>query len=91
MTAQLIASGIENMQIQYGVTTTGGTRFYNASDVAAADWASVSAVRIWLLSRSTTAEPGLTNTSTYTIGDQTVTVNDAFQRQVFPLVVQLRN
>ena len=91
MTAQLIASGIENMQIQYGVTNAGGTRFYNASDVAATDWVDVSAVRIWLLARSTTAEPGLANTSTYTIGDQTVTVNDAFQRQVFPLVVQLRN
>lgn len=91
MTAQLIASGIENMQIQYGVTTSAGTRFYNASDVPASEWTSVTAVRIWLLARSTTAEPGFTNTSTYVIGDQSITVNDAFQRQVFPLVVQLRN
>jgi type IV pilus assembly protein PilW len=91
MTAQLIASGIENMQIQYGVTTAAGTRFYDASTVPASEWPQVVAVRIWLLARSTTAEPGLTNTSTYTLGDQTITVNDGFQRQVFPLVVQLRN
>ena len=62
-----------------------------ASGVAAADWPNVTAVRIWLLARSVTAEPGLANTSTYTMGDQTVTVSDGFQRQLFPLVVQLRN
>jgi type IV pilus assembly protein PilW len=91
MTAQLIASGIENMQIQYGVTTAAGTRFYDASAVPASEWVNVVAVRLWLLARSTTAEPGLTNTSTYAMGDQSVAVNDGFQRQVFPLVVQLRN
>ena len=47
-------------------------------------------MRIWLLARSTDSEPGYVNTSTYAMGDQTVTVNDAYQRQVFPLVVQLR-
>jgi type IV pilus assembly protein PilW len=91
MSAQLIASGIENMQIQYGVTTPGGTRYYDASTVPATEWGSVTAVRVWLLARSTTAEPDLSNTSTYAIGDQSITVNDNFQRQVFPLVVQLRN
>jgi type IV pilus assembly protein PilW len=89
LTPQLIASGIENMQIQYGVTTD-GTAFGNANTIAAADWANVTAVRIWLLARSTDTEPGYVNTSTYTMGGQPVTVNDSYQRQVFPLIVQLR-
>ena len=90
MTAQLIASDIENMQVQYGVNTAAGTRFYNASAVPASLWTSVVSVRLWLLARSTDVEPGYANTSTYTIGDQTITASDGFQRQVFPLVVQLR-
>lgn len=94
LTAQLIASGIENMQVQYGITASGGTRFLDASAVAAADWPNVVAVRLWLLARSSTVEPGYANTSSYAMGDRTgdnaYTVNDGFQRQVFPLVVQLR-
>ena len=90
LNAQLIASGIENMQVQYGVSSSSGTKFLDAQNVAAADWANVTAVRIWLLARSTETEPGYTNTSTYTMGDQPVTVNDSYQRQVLPLVVQLR-
>jgi len=91
MSAQLVASGIENMQVQYAVKTATGTRYQEASAVAASDWTNVVAVRLWLLARSADAEPGYTNTTTYTMGDQTVTVNDHFQRQLFPLVVQLRN
>ena len=53
MTAQLVASNIENMQVQYGVNTAAGMQFYNASDVPAALWANVVAVRLWLLARST--------------------------------------
>ena len=59
MTAQLIASGIENMQVQYGVSTEAGMRFYDASTVPASLWTSVVAVRLWLLARSTTPEPGI--------------------------------
>jgi len=91
MSAQLIASGIENMQVQYGVSTVGGTRYYDASTVPASLWTSVVAVRLWLLARSTDAEPNYSNTSSYTMGDKTVTASDGFQRQVFPLVVQIRN
>jgi len=90
MTAQLVASNIENMQVQYGVATAAGTRFYNASDVPASEWTSVVAVRLWLLARGTDVDDSYTNTSTYAMGDQTVTASDGYQRQVFPLVVQLR-
>jgi type IV pilus assembly protein PilW len=90
MTKQLIASGIENMQVQYGVLANGAVTFHDAADVSAAEWVNVVAARIWLLARSTDAESGFSNTSTYTIGDQTITVADGYTRQVFPLVVQLR-
>jgi type IV pilus assembly protein PilW len=94
LTPQLVASGIENMQIQYGIQATDATgttlRFLNASQVDAADWDNVTAVRVWLLARSSDAEPGYSNTSTYTMGDQTVTVADGIPRQVFPVVVELR-
>ncbi len=90
MSAQLIASGIENMQVQYGVNTAAGTRFYDASTVPASLWGNVVAVRLWLLARSTTAEPAYTNTASYTMGDQTITASDGFQRQAFPVVVQIR-
>jgi type IV pilus assembly protein PilW len=95
MTPQLVASDIENMQVQYGVSTPAGMRFYDASALPASLWTSVVAVRLWLLARSTDAEPGYRNTSSYTMGDQTypdrsVTPSDGFQRQVFPLVVQVR-
>jgi type IV pilus assembly protein PilW len=90
LSAQLIASGIENMQVQYGVGSSSGTKFINADAMAATDWVNVTAVRIWLLARSADIEPGYTNTSTYAMGDQPVTVNDSYQRQVLPLVVQLR-
>jgi type IV pilus assembly protein PilW len=90
MTPQLVASDIENMQVQYGVSTTAGMRFYDASAVPASLWTSVVAVRLWLLARSTDAEPGYTNTSTYAMADQSITASDGFQRQAFPLVVQIR-
>ena len=91
MTKQLIASGIENMQVQYGVLANGAVTFHDAAAVtAAAEWANVVAARIWLLARSTDAESGYSNTSTYAIGDQTITAADGYPRQVFPLVVQLR-
>jgi len=99
MSAQLVASGIENMQVQYGVRTTTGptpeTRYYDASAVPATLWTSVTSVRLWLLARSTTPDPSNVSTAAYPMGDQTypdrsTTPTDGFQRQLFTLVVQIR-
>jgi type IV pilus assembly protein PilW len=95
MSAQLIASGIENMQVQYGVSTDAGVRYYNASDVTSDLWTSVISVRLWLLARSTTVDTGNVSTAAYAMGDVTypdrsTTASDGFQRQLFPLVVQIR-
>lgn len=97
MARELVASGIERMQVQYGRLTTAldaqyldtlpGTSF----DTGSTAWDDVNAVRIWLLARSMTPEPGYQNTQTYPMGDQPLTANDSLRRQLFSAVVQLRN
>lgn len=101
MSAELVASNVEDMQIQYGrLMTDLNTQFYNANSVSTtatsttttpSEWDDVSIVRIWLLVRATNKEPGYTNTNTYTLGDKSITVNDNYRREVFSTIVQLRN
>lgn len=102
MDRELVASGIEHLQVQYGklsTTTPVTTQFLDtltgsSSDTVATDWDNVNAVRIWLLARNETAEPGYANTNVYVMGDQTYGFSaapDGFRRQLFTTVVQLRN
>jgi len=97
MVDELVASGIERMQVQYGrLTTAPDTQYLNtvagtSSDALETAWDEVNSVRIWLLARNTTAEPGLSNTTTYAMGDANFTAGDNFRRQLFTTVVQLRN
>ncbi len=102
MSRELVASGIEHLQVQYGMLTTGTpatTRFFDtltgtSSNTAVSDWDNVNSVRIWLLARNETTEPGYVNNNRYVMGDQTydyAAAPDGFRRQVFSTVVQLRN
>lgn len=107
MTSELVASGIERFQVQYGrLATDLNTQYLNAdailnqssgvaatsSDTVSTDWDDVNSVRIWLLSRNSTAEPGYVNTTPYALGDLPAFIpNDGFRRQLFSTVVQLRN
>jgi type IV pilus assembly protein PilW len=97
MADELVASGIERMQVQYGrLTTAPDTQYLDtlagtSSDAASTAWDEVNSVRIWLLARNATPEPGYRNTTTYAMGDSPYTVNDSFRRQMFSTVVQLRN
>jgi type IV pilus assembly protein PilW len=97
MVDELVASGIERMQVQYGrLTTAPDTQYFNtlagnSSDAAETAWDEVNSVRIWLLARNTTPEPGFVNNTTYAMGDSNVTPGDNFRRQLFTTVVQLRN
>jgi type IV pilus assembly protein PilW len=96
---ELVASGIEHMQVQYGRATTDlNTRYYNAGDITGTsyatlptEWDDVNTVRLWLLARNSTIEPGYANSNTYVMGDQSYTVSDSYRRQLFSAVVQLRN
>lgn len=99
MTSDLIANGIEHLQVQYARATTDlNTRYHNASaisgssvDTAATEWDDVDTVRIWVLARSASAEPNYINTNTYAMGDVNYTVNDSFRRNVRSAVIHLRN
>jgi type IV pilus assembly protein PilW len=97
MARELVASGIEHFQVQYGrLSTVPDTRYYDSvtgmsTTTTQTDWDDVNSVRIWLLARNAAAEPGYLNTNSYVMGDRTYTVNDSFRRQLFTTVVQLRN
>jgi type IV pilus assembly protein PilW len=98
MASELVASGIERMEVQFGIKGTGGTTQYvntingSSSTLAATDWDGVKSVRIWLLARNATPEPGYTNANTYVMGDRAAYVpNDSYRRQLFTTVVELRN
>lgn len=99
MSSDLIANGIEHLQVRYGRFTTDlNTRYYDASgiagssvDTAATEWDDVDSVRVWILARSASVEPGYTNTNTYAMGDVNYTVNDGFRRNLRSAVIHLRN
>lgn len=87
---QLVASNVEHLQFQFGqiMDATGGVRYFNANQVT--DWSKVSSVRVWLLLRSSNAEPGLAR-STYPMGDVTYAPTDSYRRSVLSSTINLRN
>lgn len=96
MVRELVASGVENMQIRYGVfRTDGSVRYVNADQVTldadTNEWDLVESVQIWLLMRSVLPEPGYQNNNTYELGTQDIAVNDGYRRLILSSVIQLRN
>ena len=94
-TTEVVATGIEHMQVQFGVLAAGAVTYLDASSVPASDWANVVAVRLWLLARSSDPEyGGFSNTTSYAFGDRTGTnayaPNDNYVRQLFSSVIQVR-
>jgi type IV pilus assembly protein PilW len=96
-TPELVVSGIEQMQVQYGLMppNVGTTQWMDANGVLSdADWEHVGAVRLWILARNarTEPDPGFQDSNAYRMGDITYgPMNDRYRRQVFTTVVQLRN
>lgn len=89
-----IAEGIENLQVQYGVDTSGdGAPDGNYQDAGAvADWQDVMTVSVHLLARTLEETPGHSDQKTYDLGSTTVgPVGDGFKRHVFETVVRLHN
>jgi type IV pilus assembly protein PilW len=80
---QEITRGIEDMQIQYGVDTTGGfgtnagsaTEYLDAGTALtnALTTSQIVSVRIWLLVRADSPEVGFTDQRTYSYGDRVAT------------------
>ncbi len=94
---QLMAEGIENMQITYGVNTDGlpfggANKYVNASNVAAGEWAGVVSVQIAILVKSQKEVKNIAEQKTYTLLDKQITSpSDKYQRAVFSTTVHLRN
>jgi type IV pilus assembly protein PilW len=89
-----IALGIEQLQLRYGVDTDDDNAVDQFLDAdAVADWDSVIAARMWLLTRGECPETGFTNTNTYTMGDVVYDPDpdDGFRRQLYQSTVYLRN
>ncbi len=92
MRAELIATGVEHLQVRYGVFQTNDTvRYLNASEMGSGDWDLVRSVQVFILMRSTSTETDYVNNTSYAMGDTTYTVNDAYPRLLLTAVVQLRN
>ena len=99
-----LIEGVVSMQIQYGIDSDNDAlhtidRYENASDgdlgsfiTSPRNWSRVKTVRLWLLMRSPEKELGYVDPNApYTLGDQTVTVENGYRHMLFTTTVNLRN
>jgi type IV pilus assembly protein PilW len=88
-----IVAGVEDMQIEFGVDTSGvnGIAERYVSPGAIPTGAQVVSVRVWLLVRSEEPEVGFIDNRTYSYGDRTYTPNDNFRRVLVSRTFQIRN
>jgi len=88
-----IAEGVEDLHVQFGIDTDndGVANQYTAVPTLAQMETTVSA-RLYLLMRSTEADPIYTNGNTYNLGDVAIAAfNDQFYRVVYSTTIALRN
>ena len=93
MTTECLATGIENLQIEYGIDTTGnGQPNVYLSNPSLDQMQSVVAARIFLIGRTTEIDTRYTNTKTYAVSNAPAFVpNDSFHRRVFSTSVAIQN
>jgi type IV pilus assembly protein PilW len=101
MTITPLVEGVENLQVLYGFDTDGDGNpdVYRASlsGVAGAadnDWSNVVSVKLYVLARSTDAEPGYVDSAkTFDLGPAGVTppASDAYKRLLLTSMVRLNN
>jgi hypothetical protein len=94
---QTLVSGVEQMQIEYGIDSNADTNadFYaSASAVTATQWAQVASIRISLVMRSD-QRGKIADASTYTLpggyAHTPATADQRYSRKVFTRLVQIRN
>jgi type IV pilus assembly protein PilW len=91
-TAEELAYGVDNLQVKYGVDTSGDGAINQYSDADEIDigpppdpplsspppyWQDVVAARVWLLVRAECPETGYTNSNTYAMGEPYTPVDTA--------------
>lgn len=91
-----LVEGVENLQIDFGVDTTGDgipDGVYVKSPAAVGDWAGVMAARLHVLARNTERTASHTDTATYDLGLATDVgpFNDMIKRREFSQMVRLVN
>jgi type IV pilus assembly protein PilW len=92
-----IAEGIENLQVDYGVDTSGDGApegdDVDGGAIGFAAWADVMSVKVYLLARSLEKTPGFEDTKTYSMGTAApVTPTEtAYKRHVFVQSIRLVN
>jgi type IV pilus assembly protein PilW len=93
MVPELVASGVENLQVRFGLFQTDDTvRYLSPEQISGADdWDLIRSVQVWVLMRASTIEGDYVNNNTYTMGAQNITVNDPYRRLLLSTTVQLRN
>ena len=93
MLTDCIATGIENLQIEYGIDTSGdGNPNAYMSAPTLADLQNVVSARIYLLARTTENDVRYTNQNTFSIGNAPdYSPNDSFHRRVYSTTVAIQN
>jgi type IV pilus assembly protein PilW len=93
MTTECLATGIENLQMEYGIDTTedGNPNMY-VPDPTLIQMQSVVSARISLLARTTEIDTRYTNEKTFSISNAPdYTPDDSFHRRVFSTTVSIQN
>jgi len=93
MTTECLATGIENLQIEYGIDTSqdGHPNVY-LTDPTLAQMQDVVAARIFLIARTTDIDTRYVNNKTYSISNAPdVIPGDSFHRRVFSTSVSIQN
>ena len=93
MLTECIATGIEDLQVEYGIDTSGdGNPNVYMSAPTLADLQNVVSARIYLLARTTEDDVRYTNQKTFSIGNAPdYTPNDSFHRRVYSTTVAIQN
>ena len=93
MLTECIATGIENLQIEYGIdTSNNGSPNVYMSAPTLADLQNVVSARIQLLARTTEIDVRYTNQKTFSIGNAPDYMpNDSFHRRVYSTTVAIQN
>ncbi|MGH8458777.1 MAG: PilW family protein, partial [Nevskiales bacterium] len=89
-----LAEGIEQLELEYGIDTSGDGApdgSYSSSPADPGEWANVMAVEINLLARSTDPSPGHVDSKTYVLGADSFTPAGSYKRHVFQTTVRLSN
>lgn len=87
-----MVSGIEDLQLQYGLDANadGNVDYYGDAN-AISQWQQVVAARLWVLVRAECPEIDYKNSHQYALGNKILTPQDNFRRQLHSTTIVLRN